>query len=50
MTSEHGTLTLALDILNDLDGGLGDISHVLSVRELTEERRCPDDDIDAVYT
>ena len=41
-------LTLALDEVDDLDSSLGDVGHVLSVRELAEERRGTDDDIDTV--
>ena len=43
-------LTLALDELNDLNSGLGDVGHVLSVRELAEEGRRADDDVDTVDT
>lgn len=41
---------LALDKLDDLDGLLGDPSHVLAVRVFTQEGRGPDDDIDTVHT
>ena len=42
--------TLGLDELNDLDGCLGDVGHVLAVREFAEERGCPDNDVDTVNT
>lgn len=42
--------TLGLDELDNLDGGLGDVGHVLSVRELTKERRGADNDVDTVDT
>ena len=41
---------LALDKLDDLDGGAGDVRHVLAVRELAQEGRGADDDVDAVDT
>lgn len=34
---EGHLLTLALDEVDDLNSGLGDVCHVLSVREFTEE-------------
>ena len=49
-TSEYLALTLALDEVDDLNGGLGDVGHVLAVRELAEERRRSNDDIDTVDT
>ena len=42
--------TLGFDKCDDLNGRLGNVSHVLSMRKLTEERRCADDDVDAVNT
>jgi hypothetical protein len=41
---------LRLDKVDDLDSGLGDIGHVLAVRKFTEEGRCADDDVHAIYT
>ena len=49
-TSEYLALTLALDEVDNLDGGLRDVGHILAMRELTEERRGTDDDIDTVNT
>lgn len=42
--------SLGLDEFDDFDSGLGDISHILSVREFPEEGRCADNDIDTVNT
>lgn len=41
---------MPLDVLDDLDGGLLDICHVLAVGVLAEEARGADDDVDAVNT
>lgn len=41
---------LALDELDNLNGGLGDVCHVLPVGELAEETRCADNDVDTVDT
>jgi hypothetical protein len=41
---------LGLDKLDNLDGLLGDPSHVLAVRVFTEERRGTDDDVDTIDT
>ncbi len=46
----HCVLTLALDKVDDLDGSLGDVGHILAMRELAEEGRSADDDIDTVDT
>ena len=48
MVLPQQVLTLALDKVDDLDRGLGDVRHVLPVRELAEEGRGTNDDIDAV--
>ena len=47
-TSEYLALTLALDEVDDLNGGLGDVGHVLSVRELSKERRSANDNINTI--
>ena len=39
---------LGLDELNDLDGGFGDVGHVLAVREFAKERGCPDNDVNTI--
>ena len=39
---------LGLDVLDDLDGGLLDIGHVLTMRMFPEEGRGADDNVDAV--
>ena len=49
-TKASSELTLALDELDDLNRGLGDVGHVLSVRKFTEERRGTNDDINTVDT
>jgi len=36
---------LGLDVVDDLDGGLDDVLHILSVRVLTEDARGANDDI-----
>ena len=40
---------LGLDKVDDFDRGLGDVGHVLAVRELAEEGRGTDDDVHAVH-
>lgn len=40
---------LALDKVDDLDRGLGDVRHILAVAELAQERRSTDDDVHAVH-
>ena len=41
---------LALDELDDLNGGLGDVCHVLAVGELAEKAGSSDNDVDTVDT
>lgn len=43
-------LAVGLDKLDDLNGGLGNVGHILSVRELSQKRRRSDDDINAIDT
>lgn len=43
-------LTLALDVVYNLNSGLGDVRHILAVRELAEEGGSTNDDIDTVHT
>ena len=47
---ESNLLALALDELNNLNGSVLDIGHILAVRVLPEVARGSDDDIEAVYT
>ena len=42
--------SLGLDEVDNFDGRFGDISHILAVREFTEERGRPDDDINTINT
>jgi hypothetical protein len=42
--------SLGLDEVDNFDGRFGDIIHVLSVREFTEEGRRSDDDVDTINT
>ena len=42
--------TLALDKVDNLDSGLGNVGHVLSVRKLPKEGRSANDDVDTVDT
>lgn len=42
--------TLLLDILDNLDGSLLDVGHVLSVRVLAEVLRSADNDIKSINT
>ena len=41
---------LGLDKVDDLDGSLSDVGHVLDVRKLAEEGGSADDDVDTVDT
>ena len=45
---DNGAHTLALHELDDLDSGLGDVGHILSVRELSKERRSANDNINTI--
>ena len=40
--------TLALDEVDDLDGSLGDVRHVLAMRKLTKERGRSNDDVNTI--
>ena len=42
--------SLGLDKVDNFDGRFGDIGHVLSVREFTQEGGCSDDDVDTIDT
>lgn len=42
--------TLGLDEVDDLDRSLCDVSHILAMREFTQEGRCANDNIDAINT
>ena len=42
--------SLGLDEFDDFDGGLDDVGNVLSMRELSEERRSTNNDVDSINT
>lgn len=42
--------TLGLDEVDNLDRGLGDVSHILAMRKFTQEGRCANDNVDAIDT